>query len=227
MHALKLGAKLNNFNVMVVLNLSTLNLRLLLEAVACISDCQSCLYTPQKNGMTECMHRIVVNMVCALLFQGSLPPNFWVEAFKTVVHLINRLPSSFIQNLTPFKLLYNKQPIYDYLRVFGCTCYPNLFFQSTDKLSPRSTKSVFIGYSDSLKGYCCFDVAIQKVIISWHVVFCEQDFYYAKDPVTLSPSSSTSVFGSPLNSAVSSTPEAICHLQSSTTCSASQLTVSK
>jgi len=102
-------------------------------------------------------------------------------------HLFNILPSSTIQNEVPFTKLFHKPAIYNHLRVFGCLCYPNLLPVSSNKLDPRSTACVFLGYPSNHKGYRCLELATRKVIISRHVTFDESKFPFSKS-ISESPS---------------------------------------
>jgi cellulose synthase/poly-beta-1,6-N-acetylglucosamine synthase-like glycosyltransferase len=54
---------------------------------------RSCLYTPQQNGVVERKNRHLLDVVCTLMLESSVPPRFWVEALSMAVYLINRLPS--------------------------------------------------------------------------------------------------------------------------------------
>jgi hypothetical protein len=67
-------------------------------------------------------------------------------------------------------------PSYDHLHVFSCVCYPNNSAIATRKLSPRSTRCLFLGYFPDHKGYRCLDHATHCIIISRHVVFDEDVF---------------------------------------------------
>jgi hypothetical protein len=115
-------------------------------------------------------------MIRCLLFQASLPATYWAEALHTAMHLLNRLPSKAVSHPTPHFALYGTTPSYDHLRVFGCDCYPNISATAPNKLSPRSTRCLFLGYSPDHKGYRCLDLTSHRIIISRHVVFDEDVF---------------------------------------------------
>jgi hypothetical protein len=125
------------------------------------------------------MLRTLNNTVRTLLIHVAMPPPYWAEALSTAVFLINRRPSSSIDNGIPYHLLYHKMSDYSLLRVFGCLCYPNLSATTPHKLSPRSAACVFLGYPPSQKGYRCLDLSTRKIIISRHVVFDKTHFPFA------------------------------------------------
>jgi hypothetical protein len=83
----------------------------------------------------------------------------------------------------PHLALFGSAPSYEHLHVFGCTCYPNITVIAPYKLSPRSTRCVFLGYYADHKGYHCLDLSTNRLIVSRHVDFDEDIF-----PLTASPS---------------------------------------
>jgi hypothetical protein len=88
-----------------------------------------------------------------------------------------------IQVVCPHLALFGSALSYEHLRVFGCTCYPNTTTTAPHKISPRSTRYVFLGYSADHKGYCCLDLSTNRLIASRHVIFDEDSF-----PLIASPS---------------------------------------
>jgi hypothetical protein len=142
----------------------------------------SCPYTSSQNGKAERMIRTVNDTVRCLLFQASVPPRFWVAALSTATYLLNILPTKTLNFSTPHLSLFGKPPSYVHLRVFGCKCYPNLTATATNKLSPRSTLCVFLGYSPHHKGYLCLGRHTNRIIISCHVVFDETSFPFSEIP---------------------------------------------
>ncbi|RVW27169.1 Retrovirus-related Pol polyprotein from transposon RE1 [Vitis vinifera] len=113
----------------------------------------ACPYTPSQNGIAERKHRHVTETGLTLMFHACVSFSLWVEAFSTAVFLINRLPSPSLAGKTPYELLFGKQPDYSMLRTFGCLCFPYLRDYSPNKLSPKSTPCVFLGYNTLHKGF--------------------------------------------------------------------------
>ncbi|CAH9112084.1 unnamed protein product [Cuscuta europaea] len=136
----------------------------------------SCVYTPQKNGRVERKHRNILDVARTLRFHANLPIKFWSKCILTAGYLINRLPSPVIDNKSPYELLYNKPPLYDQLRVFGCLCYAHEVNVSRDKFGPRGVKCVFLGYAYSQKGWKVFDLQHGRHFISWGIKFIEHCF---------------------------------------------------
>lgn len=91
-------------------------------------------------------------------------------------YLINRLPTPILSNRSPYFLLYNFNPDYSILRVFGCSCFPFLRPYNKHKLEFRSTECIFIGFSSNHKGYLCMDYTTGRIYVSRHVVFYELNF---------------------------------------------------
>jgi hypothetical protein len=156
----------------------------------------SCPHTHQQNGAIERKHRHLVETGLALLSHASVPLRFWEDAFQTACYLINRLPTPLINNMSPFEKLFHTNPDYSFLKTFGCACWPNLRPYNSNKLQPRSTSCVFLGYSPLHKGYKCFHISSGRMYISRDVVFLESQCPFQNSPI--SPSDSPSILGSPL-----------------------------
>lgn len=122
----------------------------------------------------------------ALLFHSGLPIQFWTDTLLTSIYLINRLPSSAINNISPFQKLYHKPPQYNLLHPFGCLCYPHTHPTSPHKLHPRSTPCIFLGYSETSKGFKCYDSHSKKIILSRHVIFYETHMPYKSSSASTS-----------------------------------------
>ncbi|GJR94831.1 retrovirus-related pol polyprotein from transposon TNT 1-94 [Tanacetum coccineum] len=102
--------------------------------------------------------------------------SFWAEATVTAAYLINRSPSTALENKTPMDLWSGHPANYEMLRIFGCVAYSHV---NQGKLKPRAIKCIFLGYPDGVKGYRLWrleDVK-PKIIISRDVVFNESLMY--------------------------------------------------
>jgi hypothetical protein len=126
----------------------------------------SCPYTSTQNGKVEHIIRSVNNVIRTLLIQAFLPERYWAEGLHTATYLLNRLPTTVIQTTCPHLALFGSAPSYEHKRVFGCTCYPNMTAIAPHKLSPCSTRCVFLGYSTDHKGYHYLDLSTNRLIIS-------------------------------------------------------------
>ena len=122
-------------------------------------------------------------MGLTMFFNAKLPLSLWVDAFLTVVYLINRLPSKVLKMESPFFMLFKQYPEYRSLRIFGCQCFPYLRDYGKNKFSPKTYPCVFIGYSSLHKGYRCLHLSPKRVYISRHVIFNENCFPYANSLV--------------------------------------------
>ncbi|PKU60934.1 Retrovirus-related Pol polyprotein from transposon TNT 1-94 [Dendrobium catenatum] len=145
----------------------------------------SCPYTPEQNGVAERKHRHVVETARTLLHTASMPLSYWPEAINTAVYIINRLPSPTTNNIPPLKLMFNITPEYSHLRTFGCECFPLLPPHTRTKLHPNSVSCIFIGYSDTQKGYRCLNKNTNRIYTSRHVQFSEDSFPFKHNVTTL------------------------------------------
>lgn len=66
----------------------------------------SCPHTPQQNGAAERKHRHIVDTARTLLVNANVPLKFWGDDVLTAGYLINRMPSSVLNNQVPHSLLY-------------------------------------------------------------------------------------------------------------------------
>lgn len=142
-------------------------------ASQCIIHHLSCPHTSEQNRVAERKHRHIMDMGLTLLAQVGLSMEFWAYAFTCAVHLINRLPTLVLYGQTPYKALYGHDSKYDYLRVFGCCCYPYLRPFQRYMLEFQSKPCTFLGYSARHKGYQCL-LPDGKLIVSRHVEFDEK-----------------------------------------------------
>jgi hypothetical protein len=140
---------------------------------------RSCPYTLQQNGVVERKNRHLLDVVCTLLLESSVPSKLWVEALSTEVYLINRLSSQVLNFDSPYYRLYHQHLSYLNLHTFGCVCFVHLPPHERHKLSVQFVKCVFMGNSISHKGYVCYDSCANKFCISCNVIFFENQCFFS------------------------------------------------
>eukprot|EP00253_Pinus_taeda_P008942 PITA_08942 len=58
-------------------------------------------YTPQQNGVVERMNKTLTERARSMLNGARLGQEFWAEAMETTCYLVNRSPSSALEDKTP------------------------------------------------------------------------------------------------------------------------------
>ncbi|KAA0038268.1 hypothetical protein IC582_003621 [Cucumis melo] len=134
-------------------------------------------HTSQQNERAERKHRHILDSVRALLLSTSCPEKFWGEVALTFVYTINRLPSSVLQNISPFERLYGTLPNYSNLKVFGCACFILLHPHEHIKLEPSARLYCFLGYDTGHKGFRWWNPYSNRLRISRHVTFWEHTMF--------------------------------------------------
>ena len=95
------------------------------------------------------------------------------------MYLINWLPSAPLKFDIPYTVLFQTEPDYQFLGVFGCSCFPFLHPYQSHKLEFRSSECVFLGYSPSHKGNKYMSSS-GRIFMSKDVIFNEHQFPYRK-----------------------------------------------
>lgn len=136
----------------------------------------TCVHRPQQNARAERNHRHLLEISRSLRFHAGLPLHLWGACVLTSAHIINRLPTPVLNNLTPYEKLHEKAPTYDHMKVFGCLSFSTNPSFSTDKFTHKAVPCVFIGYPPLTKGFKLFNLLTNKEFISRDVVFHETNF---------------------------------------------------
>jgi hypothetical protein len=103
----------------------------------------------------------------------GLGKEFWAKAVGTACYLVNRSPSSALNDKNPHEVWTSKKPFLTHIRVFSCESYVHVPKENMSKLDKNSEKCIFIGYRDGMKGYKIWNPKTKKVVYSRDVVFRE------------------------------------------------------
>jgi hypothetical protein len=119
------------------------------------------------------MNRTLMEKSRSMLSGVGLGQEFWAEAVGITCYLVNRSPSSVLDDKTPHEVWYGKKPSLQHLRVFGCDAYVHVPKENRSKLDKKDEKCIFIGYKDGVKGYKLWNPETKKIVYSRDVVFRE------------------------------------------------------
>jgi len=130
---------------------------------------------PQQNGVAERHNRTLMDMVRSLIGYSTLPLSLWMNALKTAIHILNRVPSKSVPK-TPYELWTGRVPSLNHLRVWGSPAEAKVFNPNIGKLDPKTVSCHFIGYPEKSKGFCfyCLD-RHTKFVETRHAVFLEEE----------------------------------------------------
>jgi hypothetical protein len=129
----------------------------------------------QQNVVVERHNRTLMDMVRSMLSYSTLPIGLWMEALKTIIHILNQVPSKSVSKTT-YELWTRSKPSINYLRVWGCPAKAKIFNSNVGKLESKTVSYHFIGYPEKSKGFCfyCPDRHTKFVEIR-HTVFLEDE----------------------------------------------------
>jgi hypothetical protein len=108
-----------------------------------------------------------------MMSQSDLPPSFWGYALETATFTLNRLPSKSVVK-TPYEIWTGKTPSLSFLKIWGHEVFVKLL--QSDKLTPKSDKSIFVGYPKKILGYYFYNRSEGKVFVAQNGVFLEKEF---------------------------------------------------
>jgi len=116
-----------------------------------------------------------MDMVRSMMSYSTLPISLWMEALKTAIHILNRVPSKSVPK-TPYELWTGREPSLNHLRVWGCPAEAKVFNPNIGKLDSKTVSCHFIGYPERSKGYrfYCPD-RHTKIVETRHAVFLEDN----------------------------------------------------
>ncbi|GJQ89194.1 retrovirus-related pol polyprotein from transposon TNT 1-94 [Tanacetum coccineum] len=129
--------------------------------------------TPQQNGVVERRNRTLVEAARIMLIFSRLPEFLWAEAVATACFTQNRSIIHTRYNKTPYELLRDRKSNVEYFHVFGSLCYLTNDRDDLGKMKPKADIGVFIGYSETSRGFRIYNRRTKKIMETIHVKFDE------------------------------------------------------
>jgi hypothetical protein len=116
-----------------------------------------------------------MDMVHSMMSYSNLPLSLWMEALKTAIHILNRIPSKSVSK-TPYELWTGRVSSLKHLCVWGSPAEAKVFNPNIGKLDPKIVSCHFIGYPKTSKGfYFYFLNRYTKFVETRHVIFLEDE----------------------------------------------------
>jgi hypothetical protein len=109
---------------------------------------------PQWNGVSEQRNR-----------------TFWGYALDIAAFTLNKVPTKSAER-TPCEVWTGKRLGLSFFKVWRCEVYVKSLM--SDKLTPKSDKCFFVGYSRETKGYYFYNKAEGKVFVAHNNVFLQK-----------------------------------------------------
>jgi hypothetical protein len=94
----------------------------------------------------------------------GLGQELWAEAVGTTFYLVNRSPSSTMDDKTPHEVWSGMKPSLQNLIVFGCDAYVHAPKENRSKLDKKVEKCIFIGYKNGVQGYKHWNPETKKTV---------------------------------------------------------------
>lgn len=88
----------------------------------------------------------------------DFPKLFWSYAICRTIHIINRFPTPFLHNKSPFQILHQCLLDINLLRVFGSLCFAFTLQANRKILDSWSKKCLYLGTQVGDKGHILFDL---------------------------------------------------------------------
>jgi transposase InsO family protein len=110
-------------------------------------------HNPQQNDVAERKNRSIEETVKALMNDQGLSMYLWGEATMTTIYVQNISSHHILKDMTLKEAFSGKKHNVEHLRIFGCPVYIHIPTNKIKKLEPPGKKGIFVGYSESSKGY--------------------------------------------------------------------------
>lgn len=123
---------------------------------------KSCPYTSKQNGVAERNNCHILETVRTSLVESLVLPQFWCEAAHTVIHIINRLPSTVLNKVSPFECLFGNPPSY----IWGSLGASTLFTSRLLNVPNYAHKLLNACFLDKVMNIKDFFIIIPKIDVS-------------------------------------------------------------
>jgi len=108
-----------------------------------------------------------------MLQTKKLSNMYWTDVVRTSFYILNRIPTSSLDGITPYEGWYGKNPNVKHFEFFYYLAYAHITDEQRRKINPKIQKCVFIRYSEYSKAYRLYNPKTYKFVVSRDVMFYE------------------------------------------------------
>ncbi|CAI7749417.1 unnamed protein product [Closterium sp. NIES-54] len=141
--------------------------------------------SPQQNGIAERRIGMVMDVAHTSMIHAAAPHFLWPFAVQYAAHQLNLQPRVSLPETFPTLLWTGKVGDASAFRVWGSRAFVRDL--SADKLSPRATPCVFLGFPPDAPGWQFYHPTSRRVLSSQEVTFDESVPYYRLFPYRTAP----------------------------------------
>ncbi|CAI7866965.1 unnamed protein product, partial [Closterium sp. NIES-53] len=141
--------------------------------------------SPQQNGIAERRIGMVMDVARTSMIHAAAPHFLWPFAVQYIAHQLNLQPRVSLPETSPTLLWTGKVGDASAFRVWRSRAFVRDL--SADKLSPRATPYVFLGFPPDAPGWQFYHPTSRRVLSSQDVTFDESVPYYRLFPYCTAP----------------------------------------
>ncbi|CAI7774982.1 unnamed protein product [Closterium sp. NIES-54] len=141
--------------------------------------------SPQQNGIAERRIGMVMDVARTSMIHAAAPHFLWLFAVQYAAHQLNLQPRVSLPETSPTLLWTGRVGDSSAFRVWGSRAFVRNL--SADKLSPRATPCVFLGFLPDAPGWQFYHPTSHRVLSSQDVTFDESVPYYRLFPYRIAP----------------------------------------
>ena len=119
--------------------------------------------TPQRNGKSERLNKILFDLARAMLKHRQIPRRFWGEAVLYAAYIINRMPKSGNDQVR-LEMIFGRKPSFDQMLEFGTPVMFHNHDPHIKKLDDRAFEGMFIGFHEDDHTYKILKTSTNEVI---------------------------------------------------------------
>ncbi|CAI7897956.1 unnamed protein product, partial [Closterium sp. NIES-53] len=141
--------------------------------------------SPQQYGIAERRIGMVMDVARTSMIHAAAPHFLWPFAVQYAAHQLNLQPRVSLPETSPTLLWTGKVGDASVFRVWGSRAFVSDL--SADKLSPRATPCVFLGFPPDAPGWQFYHPTSRRVLSSQDFTFDESVPYYRLFPYRTAP----------------------------------------